>query len=60
MTTAAEYRQYARECLQAMPLSTSMEVRLVLVTMAERWNNLADNAERNAHLRGDGLGTARP
>ncbi|SRR6266487_6232876 len=48
MTTAAEYRRYARECLHAMPLSTSLEIKLVLATMAERWNKLADNAERNA------------
>ena len=51
MTTSGEYRRYARECVQAMPLSTSMEIRLVLATMAERWNELADRADRNAHLR---------
>ena len=53
MTTAAEYRQYALECLQAASTTTSPEVKGGLVAMAERWNALADNAERNAHLRGE-------
>ena len=53
VTTAAEYRQYARECLQAVKLATTQEVETVLLDMAARWNELAERADRNAHLRGD-------
>jgi hypothetical protein len=51
MTSAAEYRQYAAECLQAARATTSADVRTTLLAMAERWNDLAAKAERNAHLR---------
>ena len=47
MTTPAEYRQYAAECLQALKFATNQEVRTALVTMAQRWNELADRTERN-------------
>jgi hypothetical protein len=50
MTTAAEYRQYAAECLQALNLATSPEVRAALALMAERWNKLADYVERAASV----------
>ena len=53
MTTAAEYREYARECLRAVSLSTSQEVKTVLLDMAARWNDLAQRADRHAHLRGE-------
>jgi len=52
MTTPAEYRQYAGECLQAAKFTMSPEVRAMLISMAQRWNDLADRAERNARLRG--------
>ena len=51
MTTAAEYREYARECLQASKFVTSQEVKTALVDMAARYVDLAERAERNAHLR---------
>jgi len=51
MTTAAEYRQYAAECLQAAKLSMREDVRATLLSMAQRWNDLAARAERNAPLR---------
>ena len=47
MTTPAEYRQYAAECLQALKFATREEARTALVTMAQRWNELADRIERN-------------
>ena len=53
MTTAAEYRQYARECLQALNSTTSADVRAALLLMARRWSKLADYAERAASLRPD-------
>ena len=51
MPTAAEYKEYADECLQAARLTVSPEVRATLMAMAEKWNKLAANEERNAHLR---------
>ncbi len=50
MTSAAEYRQYAAEWLQAARTATSPEVKATLLAMAQRYNDLAENAERNAHL----------
>jgi hypothetical protein len=51
MSTPAEYRQYAAECLQAIRMAILPEVRGVLLLMAQRWNELADRAERHADLR---------
>jgi hypothetical protein len=45
MTTAAEYRQYAEECLVAMRAAMIPEVRVALSTAAQRWNALADQVE---------------
>ncbi|HML12121.1 MAG TPA: hypothetical protein VK456_02370 [Xanthobacteraceae bacterium] len=42
MATAAEYRQYAEECLAAMRAAVIPEVRAALFTTAQRWNALAD------------------
>jgi hypothetical protein len=50
MTTAAEYREYAEECLAALKFTTSPEVRAALLLMAERWGKLADFAERAASI----------
>jgi hypothetical protein len=46
MTTAAEYRQYAEECLAAMRAALIPEVRAALFTAAQRWIELADRTER--------------
>ena len=45
MTTTAEYRQYAEECLTAMRAAVIPEVRRALFTAAQRWNALADRLE---------------
>jgi hypothetical protein len=50
MTTAAEYRQYSAECLQALKFTTSSEVKAALLLMAERWEKLADYVERAASI----------
>jgi len=50
MTTTAEYRAYAEECVQALNFTTSPEVRAALLLMAERWGKLADFAERVASI----------
>jgi hypothetical protein len=51
MTTPAEYRQSAEECLQAARAALLPEVRAVLLTMAQRWIALAERAERNDHAQ---------
>jgi hypothetical protein len=48
MTTAAEYRQYAAECLETLKFTTSSEVKTALLLMAERWDRLAEYVERAA------------
>jgi hypothetical protein len=53
MTTAAEYRQYAAECLEALKFTTSAEVKAALLLMAERWDKLAEYVERASSLRPD-------
>jgi hypothetical protein len=45
MTTAAEYRQYAEECLAAMRAAVIPEVRAALCVAAQRWTALADRLE---------------
>jgi hypothetical protein len=45
MTTAAEYRQFAEECLTAMRAAVIPEVRSALETAARRWNALATERE---------------
>jgi hypothetical protein len=51
MTTPAEYRQWAEECLQAMRAAMVPEVKATLRAMAERWFQQAKKAERQAHLQ---------
>jgi hypothetical protein len=53
MTSAGEYRQYAAECLQALKMTTSPEVKAALLLMAERWEKLADYAERASGIKID-------
>jgi len=52
MTTPADYRQYAKECLVAMRVATMTDVKASLLMMAQRWAELAD--------RMDGGGLAVP
>ena len=49
MTTPAEYREIAEECLEAMRGTTSPEVRAELLRLALRWNEIADETERRYH-----------
>jgi hypothetical protein len=50
MTTAAEYRQYAEECLAAMRAAVIPEVRAALFTAAQRWNAVADRLAEGESL----------
>jgi hypothetical protein len=50
MTEAVEYRQFADECLKAIWIARVPEVRALLLLMAKRWSELAEQAERNEHL----------
>jgi hypothetical protein len=47
MTTAAEYRQFAEECLEAMRAAVIPEVRAALFVAAQRWTALADRSEED-------------
>ena len=50
MTTAAEYRQYAEECLEAMRAALIPEVRAALFVAAQRWTALADQTQQDEDL----------
>jgi hypothetical protein len=45
MGTAAEYRQYAAECLAARNAAVVPEVKAFLLSMAQRWTSMAEEAE---------------
>jgi hypothetical protein len=48
MTKPAEYRENAALCLEAMRAAEVPEVKESLHSLAQRWIDLADRAERNA------------
>jgi hypothetical protein len=50
MTTAAQYRQYAEECLAARRAAMIPEVRAALFTAAQRWIGLAEQLEEEEAL----------
>ena len=50
MNTAAEYRQYAEECLEARRAAMIPEVRAALFTAAQRWLALAEQCEEEEGL----------
>ena len=54
MSTADEYREHAASCLQASKLAMREDVKLVLLSMAQHWNEAAARWERNALLLADG------
>jgi hypothetical protein len=61
MTTPAEYRELAEECMEAMRGTTSPEIRAELLRLALRWNEIADELEGRQHRRGaDSVAHRRP
>ena len=57
LTAADEYRQHAAECLQAARLALRQDIKDTLVSMAQKWNEMAERTERMAEqhavLRGE-------
>jgi predicted nuclease with TOPRIM domain len=51
MTTPAEYREIAEECMEAMRSTASPEVRAELLRLALRWDELADEMEHRREIR---------
>ena len=47
MTSAAQYRQYAEECLAAMRAAVIPEVRAALFIAAQRWTALAEETKED-------------
>jgi hypothetical protein len=60
MTTAAEYREYAEECLTAMRAAVIPEVRAALIVAAQRWSALADETEQDEDLAASARSRHRP
>jgi hypothetical protein len=52
MDKPAEYRENAALCLEAMRAAEVPEVKESLHTLAQRWIDLADRAERNGSRDG--------
>jgi hypothetical protein len=50
MTTPADYREIAEECMEAMRSTTSPEVRAELLRLALRWDELADEMEHRREM----------
>jgi hypothetical protein len=50
MSAAVEYRQYADECLKAIWLARVPEIRALLLSMANRWLEMAAQAEHGHQL----------
>jgi len=48
VSTPAAYREYAADCLAAMRAAMLPEVRALLLAMAQRWNEFAERAEKQA------------
>jgi len=51
MTTPAEYREIAEDCLRVMRSTTSPDVRRELGRLAHQWNELADELERRHRMQ---------
>jgi hypothetical protein len=60
MTTPAEYREIAEECMEAMRGTSSPEVRAELLVLALRWGEIADETERRHHMHAADLVSRRP
>jgi hypothetical protein len=54
VSTADEYRGHAASCLQAAKLALREDVKLVLLSMAQHWNEAAARIERKALQLADG------
>jgi hypothetical protein len=48
VSTPATYKAHAADCLAAMRAAVLPEVRAMLLAMAQRWNEFADRAEKQA------------
>jgi hypothetical protein len=48
VSTPATYKEYAADCLAAMRAAMLPEVRVLLLAMAQRWNEFAERAEEKA------------
>ncbi len=53
MGTPAEFRKYAEECVELAQKATSAHHREMMLSMAEKWLKLADQAQREAEWRAD-------
>jgi hypothetical protein len=54
MSKPTEYRENAALCLEAMRAAIVPEVKESLQSLAQRWNDLADQEERNSGRGADG------
>jgi len=59
MGRAAEFRQYAAECVAAHNAAVVPEVKACLLEMAQRWTSMAEEAEAaEQRPKDEGSGTS--
>jgi len=56
VSTADEYREHAAACLRAAKYAQRQDVKLVLLSMAQHWNEAAARVGRSAAQSADGFG----
>jgi hypothetical protein len=60
MTTPAEYRELAEDCMEAMRGTTAPELRAELLRLALRWKEIAEELERRQHRPAADFAARRP
>jgi hypothetical protein len=60
MTTSEAYRLYAAECMQLAQSVSDPRKLARLVEIAQRWRDLADQAEQRSQNSLEGLGSGGP
>jgi len=46
MTASERYRQHAAQCIRASQLARTASAKHLLISMSQRWNELAERAEK--------------
>ncbi len=59
MGTPAEFQKNARECIELAERETKARYRDMLLRLANKWLELADQAQREAEWKADGRDNSR-
>ena len=56
MSRGDEYRNYAAQCIRVARQSNNVDAKTLLLHMAQKWRDLADEIERDRAQLGEGYG----